>query len=95
MTSETVLDKMAEVHFHEWTSALLSILPPGVESPSLTYAQLPTRERKLRREVMRPVLEAVVTAISDEVLVDSMNAGDIAMHQAADLSQRLDYWLDN
>lgn len=79
---------MAAAHFNEW-------FEHRALSPHVAYDTLPDTERKMRREAMLPVLAVVLRAIDDEVLVDAMNAGDIEMHQAADLSQRLDEWLDN
>jgi hypothetical protein len=90
MSAEQVLDAMAGAHFHEWLGRSV-----GARALTTAYSQLPDTERAMRREAMRPVLDVVVKAFDDEVLVDAMNAGDIAMHQAADLSQRFDQWLHN
>ena len=96
MSVDSVLDEMAEVHFGEWVQTVAPLAArSGYQVSEIGYDTLPDAERRMRREVMRSALIVAVRAIDDEVLVDAMNAGDIEMHQAADLSQRLDQWLDN
>lgn len=93
MSADAVLDQMAAIHFHEWVYHNVGAFPNDIAS-TVSYASLPDSERKMRRELMRSVLTVVVTAIDDEVLLDATNAGDIAMHQSAELSQRLGEWLE-
>lgn len=94
MSIDNALDSMAQVHFHEWVYHNVGAFPHDI-THTVTYSELPESERKMRRELMRSVLTVVVQAIDDEVLVDATNAGDIAGHQAADLNQRLDEWLES
>lgn len=92
MSAEGVLDKMAAVHFQEWIYHVRAVRDDLVRD--LRYDSLPDSERKMRRELMRQVLSVVATAIDDEVLLDAANAGDIAIDQAGELSERLTDWLE-
>lgn len=96
MSTDQVLDAMAAVHFHLYLQVgqRLRALPDDVVA-NISYNTLPDSERKMRRELMHSVLTVAVKAIDDEVFVEATDAGDIGVHQAAALNQRLDEWLDN
>lgn len=89
-----MLDQMAAVHFHEWVYRNVGAIPNDIAA-TVSYDTLPNSEQRMRRELMLSVLCVAVKAIDDEVLMDAANEGDIALQQAADLSQRLNKWLDN